>query len=276
STPKIQVQWPIRPVCRDGAAAKRGVGFCSRRNSDCRAGDSVTNRVHKPTMKVCRSSLFRSSLSLFGVALAVGAATNGCGPTSPNDPQGNAPASGGASGAPSSPSGGSSGAAASGGASGSSAPGMGGRGGDGAAGTVGSGGSGGAGDGGGGAGGSAASAGGGAGGAGAANAGAGGASAGAGGGGAPSNGGSAGKGALVGTIADLEVEANPNSVLSAYVRWTTAEPSSSVVQFGEGELTWEIEGAGNVTEHEVLVIGMRAQTTYQIRALSTGASGTVE
>jgi len=89
--------------------------------------------------------------------------------------------------------------------------------------------------------------------------------------------GGAGGVVVVGAISDLTVEANPRSVLSAYVRWTTAEASSSVVQFGEGgALTFETEGEAGVTEHEVLVIGMHAQTAHQIRALSTGASGTVE
>jgi hypothetical protein len=81
---------------------------------------------------------------------------------------------------------------------------------------------------------------------------------------------------IVGTISDLTVTANPRNVLSAYVRWTTTEPSSSVVQFGEAGLTFETEGPANVTQHEVLVIGMHAQTAHQFRALSTGASGTVE
>jgi hypothetical protein len=94
-------------------------------------------------------------------------------------------------------------------------------------------------------------------------------------------GGSAGAGgsggaAVVGGISDLTVEANPRSTLSAYVKWTTTEPSSSVVQFGEGALAWEITGEGNVTSHEVLVIGMHAATEYQIRALSVGASGAVD
>ena len=48
------------------------------------------------------------------------------------------------------------------------------------------------------------------------------------------------------------------------------------MQFGEGGLTFEIQGEGNVTDHEVLVIGMHAQTPYSIRALSTGAGGTLE
>src|SRR5690606_19002968 len=50
----------------------------------------------------------------------------------------------------------------------------------------------------------------------------------------------------------------------------------SIVQFGKDTLTWEIEGEAGVTEHRVLVIGMHASSTYQIRALSTGASGTLE
>src|SRR5687767_5905806 len=56
-------------------------------------------------------------------------------------------------------------------------------------------------------------------------------------GGAPlgGSGGSLGTGGIIisGSISDLTIEANPNSVLSAYVRWTTAEPSTSLVQFGE-------------------------------------------
>ena len=77
-------------------------------------------------------------------------------------------------------------------------------------------------------------------------------------------------------IADLTIEPNPNSVLSAYVSWTTAEPATSLVQFGAEELVWEIEGESAVTEHRVLVIGMRADTVYQIRAISVGASGNVQ
>jgi hypothetical protein len=79
----------------------------------------------------------------------------------------------------------------------------------------------------------------------------------------------------VGGIADLLVEPNPNSVLSAYVSWTTTEAASSVVQFGEGALHWEIEGEAGVTAHRVLVIGMHADTTYTLRGVSVGTSGTV-
>lgn len=92
-------------------------------------------------------------------------------------------------------------------------------------------------------------------------------------GGAAGSGGDAG---VVGQIEDLTITANPNNVLSAWASWTTSEPSSSLVQFGAGELTWEVEGADNVTEHRVLIIGMHASTEYQVRARSSGASGTVE
>jgi hypothetical protein len=88
-------------------------------------------------------------------------------------------------------------------------------------------------------------------------------------------GGTGGAGPVAGHF-EITVEENPNSVLSAYVSWTTTEPSSSVVQFGTDTLTWEIVGEANVTTHKVLVIGMRANTDYKIRAISTGASGTLD
>jgi hypothetical protein len=69
-------------------------------------------------------------------------------------------------------------------------------------------------------------------------------------------------------ITSLSVRANPNSVLSAYVSWTTEAAATSKVQFGEGGLQCEIAHAETVTKHEVLVIGMRAKTKYQIRAIS--------
>jgi hypothetical protein len=71
-----------------------------------------------------------------------------------------------------------------------------------------------------------------------------------------------------GSITNLSVRANPNSVLSAYVSWTTEKAATSKVQFGVGGVQWEIAHVEAVTKHEVLVIGMRAQTKYQIRAIS--------
>ena len=56
----------------------------------------------------------------------------------------------------------------------------------------------------------------------------------------------------------------------------TDVPADSVVQFGEGQLEWEISDAAQVTDHRVLVIGMHASSTYQIAAISNsgGDSGT--
>jgi hypothetical protein len=76
------------------------------------------------------------------------------------------------------------------------------------------------------------------------------------------------------TITGLKIEANAKNVLSAFVSWTTNEPSDSAVQFGEGSYQWEISEAAQVTSHKVLIIGMHASKSYQIKALSSSASGT--
>jgi hypothetical protein len=85
-----------------------------------------------------------------------------------------------------------------------------------------------------------------------------------------SAGGSAG--ATSGSLS-LTITPNPNSVLSCYVSFTTDAPASSTVQFGVGGYQWEISEATPVTEHRVLVIGMRASQTYSIKASSGSASG---
>jgi hypothetical protein len=71
----------------------------------------------------------------------------------------------------------------------------------------------------------------------------------------------------------LTIEPNPNSVVSCYVSWTTPAPADSRVQFGVGGYEWEIVDPAMVTEHRVLVIGMRASQNYQIQALSGSESG---
>lgn len=77
-------------------------------------------------------------------------------------------------------------------------------------------------------------------------------------------------------LTELTVEANPNSVLSAFVSWKTATAASSAVQFGVGQYTWEIADETQSTEHRVLVIGMRAEQTYQIKAISSNATSAGE
>ncbi|MBI5611245.1 MAG: hypothetical protein HY902_20395, partial [Deltaproteobacteria bacterium] len=68
-------------------------------------------------------------------------------------------------------------------------------------------------------------------------------------------------------ITKLEVSANPNSVLACRVTWHTAQPASSVVQFGLGSLaapTWQRRDTRLRTEHAVDVYGMRAEQTYRL------------
>jgi Arylsulfotransferase (ASST) len=87
-------------------------------------------------------------------------------------------------------------------------------------------------------------------------------------------------GALVGcsdggVARTLTIEANPRNVLSAFVSWTTAEATDSVVQFGEGNYEWEVSDSTPVTAHRVFILGMHADTTYQVKAISTNAGGSV-
>jgi hypothetical protein len=74
-------------------------------------------------------------------------------------------------------------------------------------------------------------------------------------------------------VSGLVVEPNPNSTLSAYVSWTTDVPADSAVEFGVGGYEFRIRDEAAVTEHRVLVIGMHADSTYALRAVSTTAGG---
>jgi len=75
-------------------------------------------------------------------------------------------------------------------------------------------------------------------------------------------------------LTNLMIEENPNLSLSCFVSWTTAEPASSEVEFGEGGYQFRIRDASLVTEHRVLVIGMHAATAYQLKAVSATALAT--
>jgi len=101
----------------------------------------------------------------------------------------------------------------------------------------------------------------------------GGASGGGAGGAGGASGASGAGGSTVSGSLSLTIEPNPNSVLSCYVAWTTATPADSRVQFGVGGYTWEIADPAMVTDHRVLVIGMRASQMYSIRAISGSESG---
>ncbi|MBN2576163.1 MAG: aryl-sulfate sulfotransferase [Deltaproteobacteria bacterium] len=86
----------------------------------------------------------------------------------------------------------------------------------------------------------------------------------------------AGQGGL--GLTGLKIDANSKNVLSCFVSWKTEQAASSVVQFGVGKYEWEIADADPVTDHKVVVIGMHASQTYQIKAISTagGASASAE
>jgi hypothetical protein len=104
-------------------------------------------------------------------------------------------------------------------------------------------------------------------------------SAGASGGALAGNGGGAGTaplGAL--TLTGLKIEANPNMTISCFVSWTTAEPASSEVDFGETSYTSRIVDRTLATDHRVLVIGMHAKQAYKLKAVSATAtaSGSLE
>jgi hypothetical protein len=76
------------------------------------------------------------------------------------------------------------------------------------------------------------------------------------------------------SITGLKLEANPKNVLSAFVSWTTDKAADSVVQFGQGKYEWEVSDSAEVTSHRVLIIGMYASKSYQIKAMSSAGGST--
>jgi hypothetical protein len=74
-------------------------------------------------------------------------------------------------------------------------------------------------------------------------------------------------------LSNLTIEPNPNNSLSCFVAWTTDVPANSEVQFGEAAYQFHIVTEEAVTAHRVLVIGMHAETSYLIKAVSTDAAG---
>lgn len=105
-------------------------------------------------------------------------------------------------------------------------------------------------------------------------------------GGAPSAGGAAAGGTNSGgqggtviegslTLSGLTIEMNPLMSLGAYVSWTTNEATTSEVQFGEEGFTHRIVDETLTTEHRVHVVGMNADTLYNIKVISTNESGSI-
>ncbi len=77
----------------------------------------------------------------------------------------------------------------------------------------------------------------------------------------------------IGVIEDARVDDNPHSTISCWVRWTSEELTLGRVEFGAGgTLTAYRENLEPATEHEVLVIGMRPDTEYSLRAVEKDAN----
>ncbi len=95
-------------------------------------------------------------------------------------------------------------------------------------------------------------------------------------GGASSTGSSSSGSTPLGTlsVSNLQIEPNPRMSLSCYVSWTTSEPANSEVQFGVGGYQLRVVDTREVTEHRVHVVGMHAETTYSIKAVSTNTTAT--
>ncbi len=95
-------------------------------------------------------------------------------------------------------------------------------------------------------------------------------------GGNTGGGGSAPQGSL--GISNFQIEPNLRMNLGAYVSWTTEEPASSEVQFGQGQYTYAIVDESMTMEHRVHVVGMHAESTYEIKAISDSGTdrGSVE
>ncbi len=70
-------------------------------------------------------------------------------------------------------------------------------------------------------------------------------------------------------IDDVEVVNNPANLLSRTVRWTTAEPTTSRIEFGEGDtLTFFVQDEDEVTDHELLVFGLHPESSYTLRIVA--------
>lgn len=76
-------------------------------------------------------------------------------------------------------------------------------------------------------------------------------------------------------ITDAAVAKNEKVDLTCFLSWTTAEPATSSVEFGvSADYEFVKEDATLLTTHNVLVIGMHADTLYHMRAVSVTAGGT--
>lgn len=77
-----------------------------------------------------------------------------------------------------------------------------------------------------------------------------------------------------GDLEDVTLDTNPGCKLSCIVTWHTPELASSWVEFGENpDRTHRVGNEDLVTEHEVVVIGMRPGTKHVLQAVSVTGDG---
>ena len=73
---------------------------------------------------------------------------------------------------------------------------------------------------------------------------------------------------------EATVKTNPICDISSVVSWTTKDPASSWVEVGQGaEPSFRVGSDALVTDHEVVVVGMVADSSYQLEAVSVTDSG---
>ena len=70
----------------------------------------------------------------------------------------------------------------------------------------------------------------------------------------------------VATLPNVQVELHPTQAID--VSWTTEDPLSTWVEFGEGAFARRIGQEEPSTEHSVTIVGVRADTEVSIRAVS--------
>lgn len=75
-------------------------------------------------------------------------------------------------------------------------------------------------------------------------------------------------------IDGIRLSANPENVLSCFVRWSTDQPMTSRVEFGEGASDqFVVQDPELTTDHELLVLGMRPERSYRLQAISETPGG---
>jgi len=72
------------------------------------------------------------------------------------------------------------------------------------------------------------------------------------------------------SFTNIEVVENPNNALSCIVRFTAAESGPGAVEFGAGDdPAFAVRDRLKDVDHELVVIGMRPETTYKLWLVST-------